>query len=378
MDVQKVLGLLKKEEGPKLDFKEAMDLSLESAKKELAKDCIAIANAQGGRGYLLIGVKDKSKEIIGVKKHLVNEERIQQTISLRVDPPITVRADYYDVEDKTLLLVTVFRSYKRPHQNRQTGAFYIRRGSTTDIMRRDEIAAMLQVGGYLSNESIPLYNLSCHVLNYDRIKDYADRLNLIWDGSENRVLSDLGIAYYDMDSDEYRPTLGGLLVFSDNPQSYLTNVGIQILDSGKRTFITGDILSLLRKTEQYLMDRLNNYPMDALMEAVTNAVIHRDYFDRSRDILIYISPTKVVVSNPGSIHGREKLNHMKSNRNSRRRNGWLYQKLVTLDEDHHFINGYRGLKTIREESKKIKSVKILNLRRQNLFKVILPGTKDVE
>ena len=43
-----------------------MDILIESGKKELAKDICAIANSRGGRGYIVIGVEDKTKRIIGI------------------------------------------------------------------------------------------------------------------------------------------------------------------------------------------------------------------------------------------------------------------------------------------------------------------------
>ena len=83
MDEHKLLSLLKGEEGPKLDFKERIDIATESGKKELSKDIIAMANSQGGRGYLIIGVQDKTKKILGIESKKYSEETIQQIISLR-------------------------------------------------------------------------------------------------------------------------------------------------------------------------------------------------------------------------------------------------------------------------------------------------------
>jgi len=66
MDCHKLRRLLKKEEGPKLDFKAEYDLSTESGKKELTKDVIAIANSRGGRGYIILGIEDKTKRVLGM------------------------------------------------------------------------------------------------------------------------------------------------------------------------------------------------------------------------------------------------------------------------------------------------------------------------
>ena len=52
MDNKKLLSLIKKDEGTKLDFKLKLDLTTENGKKELTKDVCAIANSSGGRGYI--------------------------------------------------------------------------------------------------------------------------------------------------------------------------------------------------------------------------------------------------------------------------------------------------------------------------------------
>lgn len=68
MNKKKLINLIKKQEGPKLDFKIMIDLDLENGRKELAKDICAMANSKGGRGYLVIGIEDKTRSIIGLDK----------------------------------------------------------------------------------------------------------------------------------------------------------------------------------------------------------------------------------------------------------------------------------------------------------------------
>ena len=83
MDSKKLLNLIKKEEGIKLDFKLKLSLENESSKKELAKDVCAIANSRGGRGYIVIGIEDKSKRIVGLANNeVISEEQIQQIIEM--------------------------------------------------------------------------------------------------------------------------------------------------------------------------------------------------------------------------------------------------------------------------------------------------------
>lgn len=380
MDVQKLIALIKKNEGPKLDFKMELDLRSESGKKELAKDVIAIANSQGGRGHLIVGIEDKTKRLVGIKPKDYDEERIQQIVGNRCDPPLNLRVEYIELKGKTVLVITIFRSYKKPHQMRQTGAFYIRRGSTTDVARRDEIAALLQTGGIIHNEQIPVFNVDMRVLNMDSVKHYLERMNMpMVENPDKTLLANLGIIHYDRDEEIYNPTVGGLLLFCDTPQLYLPHVGVTIIDfRGKKRneyHIDGPLIQLLEKSLEKIRTILNetDYPVEAIDEALSNAIVHRDYFDNSREIVIYVGKKRIEISNPGSVYGRELLNNVMRENNPYRRNNWLYHQLLVLDEHDRFLKYGLGMEKIKHLLNRRGKVRFLNLRKINMFKVVLPG-----
>ncbi|MBM6861941.1 ATP-binding protein, partial [Clostridium saudiense] len=101
MDEKKLLSIISKGEGIKVDFKRELCLNYESCKKELAKDVCAIANSRGGRGYIIVGVEDKSREIVGVRDlNSLNEEKIQQIISSRCEPPIPIMVEIVEIQNK--------------------------------------------------------------------------------------------------------------------------------------------------------------------------------------------------------------------------------------------------------------------------------------
>lgn len=377
MNKQKLQYLLSQKEGPKLDFKAKLNLKTASGKKELAKDIIAIANSQGGRGHLIIGVEDKTKKIIGVTPGTYDEERIQQVLTLRCDPPVNIRVEYLEHEQKHVCVITIFRSYKKPHQMLQTGAFYVRRGSTTDVARRDEIASMLQRGGLINNEQMPVLRMGLDVYDEYLMKKYLTRLNLGDQYGNYELLANLGYIHYDRDTDSFCPTIGGLLLFCETPQDYFPHLGIRIIDmldaSKKTVHLKGNLFRMMDEASKYLRALEVNYPIVAVEEAIFNAVLHRDYFDNSRDILVYLSHKKVVVSSPGSIFGREKVDNIVHQFNTKRRNNWLYHQLLTLDEKRRFIKMGTGLQYIKQHLKPYGRVQILNLRKIDLFKVVMPG-----
>ena len=64
---------LKLEEGKTLEFKENA-----SSLEPVIRTVIAFANTAGG--YIIIGIRNKTKEVVGIKNVLENEERIANKI----------------------------------------------------------------------------------------------------------------------------------------------------------------------------------------------------------------------------------------------------------------------------------------------------------
>ncbi len=182
MNTQKLKHLLRQEESPKLDFKEMFHISTESEKKELAKDVIAMANSRGGRGYIIFGIKDKTKKVMGVNAEKMNEEKIQQIIYNRCNPPVPIKVDVLHYQKKDVVVLTVYKSEQKPHQMIQNGAFYIRRGSTTDVARKEEIASMFQQHGLFSYERVILSNVPLEQLDNEFLREFLPYDSLLLEG----------------------------------------------------------------------------------------------------------------------------------------------------------------------------------------------------
>ncbi|MDK2798600.1 MAG: ATP-dependent helicase RecG [Clostridiales bacterium] len=369
LDVQKLKNLLRQEEGPKLDFKAELYISTEGEKKELTKDVIAMANSPGGRGYIIFGIKDKTKEVMGIDPIQFSEEQIQQIIYNRCDPPVPIRVDLLEYLEKQIAVLTVYKSNQKPHQMLQNGAFYIRRGSTTDIARREEIANMLQENGLFSYERVILQNVCVEQLDNQLIKDYFTYDMLLLEG--------LGIIGKDVDGEEYHPTIGGMLLFGYDPVQFLPHVYVKVFVNDKVKVFTGNIIKMLDNIENFLASICidKDYPLQAVYEAVTNAIVHRDYLDISRSIRIKISSKCVEIINPGALVSGNRVYKIKKEDNPKRRNPWLYQRLLMFDKKKRFLKYGLGMNRIKKYFEGIGNVKFINLGSQNLFKVVLPGFK---
>lgn len=384
MNLQKLKFLIKQKEGMKLDFKESLHLHIDSYKKEFAKDVIAIANSIGGRGYLIIGIKDKEKEIVGIDPEDFHEERLQQIISHRCDPPVNIRVEHIKYNEKYIAVITIFKSSQRPHQMRQTGAFYIRRGSTTDIARRHELASMFQEVGLIHNELIPIYNLNIDVLNKELINHYLKKMGISKNEKmENSIWNNLGIIHFDNETNKFHPTIGGLLLFCNIPQRYLSYCSIKMItfQGNKKNIhtIDGNILEMLNRCYEFISMHLKDidYPKKAIFQCIVNAVVHRDYMDISREIVVLMGDNKVEISNPGTLPKGSNMHTIMRDNNPSRRNNWLYNKLLLLDDHNQVLRTGVGLGQINKMFEGVKKVKFLNIEKRNLFKVVMPGLKKI-
>ncbi|MBF8983519.1 putative DNA binding domain-containing protein [Lutibacter sp. B2] len=380
MNIPKLKSLIKQKEGTKLDFKEKLSLINESEKKEFAKDVIAIANSIGGRGYLVIGIRDKTKELIGIDPLDFNEEKMQQIITHRSEPPVNIRVECIEYMNKYIGIITIFKSIQRPHQMRQNGSFYTRRGSTTDFARRDEIANMFQETGIMSLETSPLHNLNINILNENLISKYQSKVGIpTYNNMKNTIWNSLGIIHFDTETNKYRPTIGGVLLFCNKPQIYLPHCYIKIITFQKAKKIEhifdGNIMDMLSKCKNFINQYLNDTSnlVDYIYECIVNAVLHRDYFDMTRAIIVLIGNRKIEISSPGTLLKGNSTHTLTREINHSKRNNWLYEKLLTIDDHNVFLNTNLNLKNIIKKIKPIGQVKFLNIEKRNIFKVILPG-----
>lgn len=133
-----------------LDFKQTLYERGDSAKRDLAGDVAALANARGG--VIVLGIRDENDtaaELTPVALGGGEEGRIRQVIASHVAPVpagISVTPVAGDVEGRGFYLVAVPRSPRAPHAVRvNDGLRYpVRSGTTTRYLSESEVAEAYQ------------------------------------------------------------------------------------------------------------------------------------------------------------------------------------------------------------------------------------------
>ncbi len=158
-----ILELIKSVEGKTLEFKQDL-----SSPRNLLKTLVAFANTAGGR--IVIGVKDKTRETLGIDNPLDEEERLCNLIADSISPRLVPNIEMTTVDSKTLLVIEVFLSNSRPHYLRSDGpetGVYVRLGSSNRQADRELIAELRRSVEGVAYDELPMPGLSIRDLDID-------------------------------------------------------------------------------------------------------------------------------------------------------------------------------------------------------------------
>ena len=332
-----------------LEYKENLSASF-------ARELVALSNTAGGK--ILLGVRDNGT-IKGIPDSNNLRARIQD-IARNCDPPVKILVQRVG----EVTVVTVRESEAKPVQC--SDGFFWRQGAVTQKLSRDEIR------DFFRSEAAIRFDISlCPKFRYpqdfDREKyDAWLRLSGITGrpGAED-VLVNIEAAERSGGKLIFRNA--GVLFFAGNVrhffnQAYITCLlakgadKVHILD--RKDFAGGvvaDIEDSLRFIERntrtaYRIEKLQRedipeYPMAALREAITNAVMHRDWFIEGANVFVEIYTDRIEISSPGGLPKGMKLSDL--GRKSVRRNALIADLLHRIT----FIEkAGTGIKRMRDEA----------------------------
>ena len=305
-------------ESRRLEFKERLPKG-----DRLARTAISFANGAGGK--IVFGVKDSPREIIGIDENRLFdlEERVNNSIFDQCTPSIVPEAYLQSASGKTLLVVEIFPGSNKPYYLKSKGKHkrtYIRVGSVNRKASLEMIEELERQRRKISFDSLPLYDLSTKNITLKQFeKEFKKRSGKRIKGS---LIQNLGLFHAERGKSYPR---NAALLLSDSParKQYLPYAKIECArfkGSERRVFLdqaTIDepifasielCLTFIKKNialgstigEIYREDRWE-YPLEAIREAVINAVIHRDYSILGSDIKVAIYDDMLEITSPGPL-----------------------------------------------------------------------------
>jgi ATP-dependent DNA helicase RecG len=305
---------------------------------ELAEELVAFSNFEGG--IVLLGVEDDGS-ISGTTRPNT-EDFVMNACRDKIRPALIPFYEVVkDVEPgKDVAVVRVSRGFDvhtRWHNNRNV--YYIRVGTQSREPTPEELARLFQQRGAVRAELRPVSGATFVDLDFRRIKNYfvhvrqqqkipADNDEAPWKTLlfNTEIMVEDGI------------TVSGILVFGRNPNRFLPQAGIDAAAfpgmnkdyaARERSTLRGPMTPLLNDADEIVeaglveqalsfvtrnvavtgqleqvgarRNEIHSYPMEAIREAVVNALVHRDYLLSSTDIELSIYEDRLEIVSPGRL-----------------------------------------------------------------------------
>lgn len=294
------------------------------SRDDLADEMAAIANTYDG--VLLLGVDDKTKEIIGipVDKLDVVERYVFEICEQSIKPPVVFRSFRIELPDNTgtlrpVLKVEIPRSL---FVHESPGGYFHRQGSSKRKMPPDYLARLFQQRSQarlirFEEQPVPQSNMS------DLSEDLWRKFTARSDEPSEVVLLKRNLLAKE-ESGVVRASVAGVLLCCEHPERFSPNTFIEAVHyRGKKQDSNYQIdaqriygplnqqidqaMAFLKRNQTVMATKephrieTPQFSERAVFEAVVNAVAHRDYSIFGSKIRFFMFDDRLEIYSPGAL-----------------------------------------------------------------------------
>lgn len=351
------------------------------AQQDLADEMAAFANQKGG--FLLMGIEDKSREVLGIPNDLQDavQQRVKGAARDNIDPPLAIYTRLLELpntqgELKTILVVQIDKSLFVHSSN---GRYYHRVAESKQIMRQEYLVRLMMQRSqsrmiWLDERPVP--GAKKEDLDVSLYRKFLREKGQ----PDSTQLHKLKMLVKNEEGHE-ELSVSGVLLGTPNPTHWLPSAFIQAVcysseerNAAQQTDakdFTGpldqQVLGALKFVEENMrvaatknIGRIDipQYNLTAVLEAIVNAVAHRDYDLYGMKIRLHMFSDRLVLSSPGALANTMEVDDLIARQAAR--NQLISTLLARCPIEHPTINRAmmmdkrgEGVPIIMEESEKL-------------------------
>lgn len=296
-------------------------------------------------GYIIFGIEDGTKKIVGVKDIKKSYEEVSNRIKTRIDPSIIPTVDIVDVEGKKLIVVKVIPGGHTPYYyvNKGTRTAYIRKGDQDCETNSTELNELILRGRNQGWDELVTDNLYKD-FTFEKLKKYFEDIKEYKIGKED--LESFGLLNGE------KLTNAALLYSDQNPVvgSFISCTrwdGLDKLSAKDDIEFYGSILDQIDNAMEFIKKHMSNgwvkeggklarrtipeYDLDAMREAIINAEAHRSYLMRGTNVELAFYDDRIEIVSCGTIGNGKTLEELLKRPTSQRRNQLVCDIFSRLD-----------------------------------------------
>ncbi|MEG6548278.1 RNA-binding domain-containing protein [Acinetobacter bereziniae] len=346
--------------------------------EQLAKEVVAMANFQGGR--ILLGVEDDGT--VSSVQRLDLEEWVMNIFQNKIHPMILPFYEEVKLDDgKTVAVVSFPIGISKPYVLRHSGKeeIYIRVGTTSRLATREQQMRLFELGGMLHTEVMPVPRTDMSCLDDARLMNYIRDILRDPDvpqSTEAWQARLLGLGFLTEAAGSICCTIAGLILFGKNPRRYLKQAGLRVMafqgddkeyqaardeiidgpmvgrwdiDQGDKRLVDGGVIErfmeamtpFISQESAHVNEELRRethwfYALEAVREALINALAHRDW-TRFVEIEVSAYSNRLEIISPGTLPNSMTVEKMKAGQRSPRNT-----IVMEVLRDYGYVD-YRGM-----------------------------------
>ena len=349
-ETNSVKWMIAEGEGLTVEFKERFT-------PRILEDMVAFANGRGGR--ILLGVSDDGK----LKGEKLTNALKSQIVSMarNCDPAISVSVKPSD----SVVVIDVREGNDKPYAC--SAGYFQRLDAVTQKMTQKEIRAIFRQTVDKLFEDLPREDCRLDDISIKKIKAFLAESGTAFNITKRNLpafLTSVGVFK------EGKINNAGVLMFAAKIERLIcySEVICGAFKGTDRSYIydrkdvRADLLTQLNAAIEFIKKQINirseirginrydiyELPLDALREAVVNAIVHRDYSMRGTSIYVAVYDDRVEIENPGGFpSGVTKENFGKT---SIRRNLILADLFHRMGKVERIGSGIRKMKRLMKEA----------------------------
>jgi ATP-dependent DNA helicase RecG len=323
-----VRAIYERGKGQETDFKPES-----TTPAKLAESLTALANSAGGT--VLLGVGSKSAKLVGLKDPEAAQDKALKA-ALLADPPLIIPLpEVVNLDGAEILVITVPPGL--PHVYNLKGRYLMRDGPRDKPMTSPQVRQLMMERGEVSFESLTTPGATLEDVDWEKVERYLVPLENVPGQTAREALYKRGCLA--KKGNRYRPTNAGLLLFGQDLERFFRSneiivvryAGREMGDEFLREDIRDTLPEQIRRAESFLVSNMSKgvrlvrlereerteYPVEAVREAIVNAVAHRDYSIRGEGIRVLMFSDRIEFYSPGRLPGHVTLNNIVQERFSR-------------------------------------------------------------
>lgn len=357
----------------RMRLKESNKIEFKKSTAELKKaleDLCAFANS--GEGAVYFGIDDKGI-VIGQNVSDATIKKVTTTILSTITPRLYPTITVETIDNHSILKIEIKSNPDKPYQFK--GVYFKRVGTSNAYLTSAEVEQMLFDKEHAKQrfDQLPIKNftdkIDTKVLNWFLKTAKQERgLNLGTGNKKQEILTKLELLAGE------EQTLASILAFSNKGQKYFPNAGVKcavfagtdktypILDT---IWIQKNIFEQVSDCQQFFIEKARktsfidpvsarrqweyHWPLQALREAVANAIAHRDYRIPS-DIDVLLFDDRLEIWSPGGLPDGITVKKLNKPHKSFQRNPLIARLLYLVGYAESFGTGIQKMNQMLQEA----------------------------